>query len=262
MSAVFYQHSWPLIRNEVCLAVLDYLNNSIFDTSINDTFITLIPKVKDPTRITEYMPINLCNVLYKLIAKVLDNRLKKVLPHIISPNQSAFIPGHLILDNVLVAFEALHTMDTCMIGRKGYMALKLDMRKAYNWVEWDFLEAIMTKLGFDGQWVEMVMTCVRTVSYSVLINRQPYGKIVPTQGIRQGDPISPYLFILLAEALSTLLLRAELEGRISRLPITKRGTKINHLFFVDDSLLFCRANAVEWAHVQEILVTYERASGQ
>jgi hypothetical protein len=81
---------------------------------------------------------------------VLANRLKKVLPHIISPNQSAFIPGRLISDNVLVAFEALQTMDTRMTGRKGFMALKLDMRKAYDRVEWDFLEAIMMKLGFDG----------------------------------------------------------------------------------------------------------------
>ena len=117
------------------MAVLDYLNNGIFDTSINDTFTTLIPKVKDPTRITEYRPISLCNVLYKLIAKVLANRLKKVLPHIISPNQSAFIPRPLILDNILVAVEALQMMDTRMTGRKGFMALKLDMRKAYDRVE-------------------------------------------------------------------------------------------------------------------------------
>ena len=160
MSAVFYQHFWALVRNEVCNAVLDYLNNGIFDTSINDTFITLIPKIKDPTRITEYRPISLCNVLYKLIAKVLANRLKKVLPHIISPNQSAFIPGRLISDNILVVFKALQTMDARMTGRKGYMALKLDMRKAYDRVEWDFLEAIMTRIGFAGRWVDLLMTCV------------------------------------------------------------------------------------------------------
>jgi hypothetical protein len=94
--------------------------------------------------------LNKWNVLYKLIAKVLANRLKKVLPHIISPTQSAFVPGRVISDNVLVAFEALQTMDTRMTRRKGFMALKLDMRKAYDRVEWDVLEAIMMKLGFDS----------------------------------------------------------------------------------------------------------------
>ncbi|XP_059441892.1 uncharacterized protein LOC132174217 [Corylus avellana] len=262
MSAVFYQHSWGMIKKEVCMAVLDYLNNGHFDSSINETYITLIPKTKDPTRLTEYRPISLCNVIYKLIAKALANRLKKVLSQIIAPNQSAFIPGRLITDNILVAFEALHTMDARMSGRKGYMALKLDMSKAYDRVEWAFLEAIMVGLGFAVEWVEKVMTCVRTVTYSILINGQPYGKIVPTRGIRQGDLLSPYLFILCAEGLSTSMNKAEREGRISGLPIARGGTKVNHLLFADDSLLFCRASILEWDRVQQVLEVYEKASGQ
>lgn len=106
------------MRNEVCAAVLDLLNNGTFDMSINDTYITLISKVKKPTKITEYRPISLCNVLYKLIAKVLANRLKKVLPFVISANQSAFVPRRLITDNVMVAFEALQTMATRMTGKR------------------------------------------------------------------------------------------------------------------------------------------------
>jgi hypothetical protein len=153
MSACFYQHSWATVKGEVSMAILDFLNNGIFDSSINDTFISLIPKVKNPTRITEYKSISLCNVIYKLVAKVLTIRMKKVLPLIISPNQSAFVSGRLITDNVVVAFKALHTMDTRLKGRKGYMALKLDMSKAYDHVEWDYLEAIMLKLGFVARWV-------------------------------------------------------------------------------------------------------------
>ncbi|XP_059458269.1 uncharacterized protein LOC132187853 [Corylus avellana] len=262
MSAVFYQHSWGMINKEVCKAVLDFLNNGIFEPSINETFITLIPKIKTPTRITEYRPISLCNVIYKLIAKALANRMKKVLSQVISPNQSAFLPGRLITDNILVAYEALHTMDARLSGRKGYMALKLDMSKAYDRVEWAFLEAIMVGLGFAEEWVGKVMTCVRTVTYSILINGQPYGKIVPSRGIRQGDPLSPYLFILCAEGLSTLLNKAEQEGQISGFPIARRGTKINHLLFADDSLLFCRASILEWARIQDVLEVYEKASGQ
>jgi hypothetical protein len=157
--------------------------------------------------------------------------LKKVLAIIISPSQSAFVPGRLITDNVLVAFEALHTMDRKLKGREGYMALKLDMSKAYDRVEWTYLEAVMCKLGFDDRWVQLAMTCVRTISFLVLINGQPHGNIIQSRGLRQGDPLSPYFFILCAEGLSSLLNQAEVDGSISGIPITRGGTRINHLFF-------------------------------
>lgn len=119
---------------------------------------------------------------------MLANRMKQILAQIISPTH-AFIPGRVITDNVLVAFEALHTMDAKMSGRQGYMAMNLDMSKAYARVEWDFLEAVMLKLRFAEQWVILLMTCVRTVSYSILINGKPHGNIQPTRGIPQGDPM-------------------------------------------------------------------------
>jgi hypothetical protein len=161
-SACFYQNSWPTVKGEVCNAVLEFLNFDVFDKDINATNIALIPKISNPTKVTDFRPISLCNVIYKLIAKVLANRMKKVLPAIISQTQSAFIPGRLITDNILVAFEALHTMDGRMNGREGHMALKLDMSKAYDRVEWDFLELIMRKIGFNDRWVKLTMTCVRT----------------------------------------------------------------------------------------------------
>jgi ribonuclease HI len=261
-SACFYQHSWSTVRKDVCQAVLDFLNNGHFDEAINVTNIALIPKKKKPTRVTEFRPISLCNVIYKLIAKVLANRLKGVLGDIISPNQSAFIPGRLITDNVLIAFEALHTMDSRLSGKEGYMALKLDMRKAYDRVEWDFLEVIMRRLGFDEKWIFLVMKCVRTVKYAVLINGQAYGEIIPSRGLRQGDPLSPYFFILCAEGLSAALRKGENEGRFTGLPITRGGTKLNHLFFADDSLLFCKATETELKGLLDILDFYEQASGQ
>ena len=138
---------------------------------------------------------------------------------IISPTQSAFVPGRLITDNVFVAFEALHTMDARMKGHQGFLALKLDMSKAYDKMEWEFLEVIMLKLGFAERWVHLLMTCVRMVTYSILIKGQPYGSIQPTRGIRQGDPLSPYFFILCVEGLSHLLHKAERENKISGLPV-------------------------------------------
>jgi hypothetical protein len=261
-SACFYQRAWNTVKVEVCQTVLGYLNHGLFDAAINATHIALIPKIKNPSKVSDYRPISLCNVLYKLISKVLANRLKKVLPHIISPNQSAFIPGRLITDNVLVAFEAMHTMDGRLKGRDGFMALKLDMSKAYDRVEWNYLEAVMRQLGFAERWVSLMMTCIRTVTYSVLVHGKPYGTITPTRGIRQGDPLSPYFFILCAEGLSSLLQRAEENRWITGLPITRGGVRINHLLFADDSLLFCKANMFEWARIQQLLDIYEKASGQ
>jgi hypothetical protein len=261
-SACFYQANWGTINTEVCHVVLHFLNTGELDNQLNKTYIALIPKVLKPECVTEFRPISLCNVMYKLISKVLANRLKLVLPAIISCPQSAFIPGRLISDNIIVAFETMHAMQTRMWSKVGYMGVKLDMSKAYDRVEWMFLEALMLRMGFDVRWVYLIMQCVTSVQYSVIINGSPVGEIRPSRGIRQGDPISPYLFIISAEALSALIMRAERSGAISGVPSSPSGPKISHLFFADDSILFCKSNVVEWRRLMKILGIYENASGQ
>ena len=153
----------------------------------------------------DFRPISLCNVLYKLVSKVLANRLKRILSVIIDSTQSAFILGRLISDNVLAAYETLHTMNTGMRGKKGFMAIKLDMTKAYDRVEWSFWKAVMRRMGFNERWISLTMMCVRSVWYSIIVNGSPHGLIIPSRGIRQGDPISMYLFLLCVEALSSML---------------------------------------------------------
>jgi hypothetical protein len=143
--AVFYQKNWDIVGRDVCLSVLSYLNVGTFDIDLNVTNIVLIPKVNSPSKLTDYRSISLCNVLYKLISKVLANCLKIILPHIILPEQSPFVPGRLITDNVLVAFETLHTMATRLAGKEGNMTLKLDMSKAYDRMEWNFLEVMLRR---------------------------------------------------------------------------------------------------------------------
>jgi hypothetical protein len=147
-----------------------------------------------------------------------------------------------------------------MWSKVGYMGLKLDMSKAYDRVEWNFLEAMMSKLDFDARWTRLVMVCVQSVSYSMVVNGKPVGHLKPTCGIRQGDPISPYLFLLCAESLSSLIQHAVNTGVLTGVPTSTRGLRLNHLFFADDNMVFCKANSVEWRRLFKILGTYEAGS--
>ena len=145
---LFYQKFWPSIGEDVLCAILNCLNLGSIPPSINRTFITLIPKVKIPTVVLEFRPIALCNVIYKLVAKVVANRLKKILPNMISKSQSAFQSNKAISNNVLVAFELLHHMKTQKSKETDFMTLKLDMSKAYDRMEWRFFIEIMKKWVF------------------------------------------------------------------------------------------------------------------
>ena len=226
------------------------------------TNIALIPKVKDSKCVTDFRPISHCNVIYKLISKILANRLKKIPPHIISPVQSAFVTGRLITDNVLAAYKTLHTMHTRLKGKKGFMAVKLEMSKAYNRVELKFLEEVMCRLGFAMRWIQLIMMCVTSVQYAMVVNGELCGIIKPERRLHQGDPISPYLFLSCVEALSALVTRANDDGILTRVPTSRRGPRISHLFFVDDSLLFCRSNLSQWSAFTNVLRIYEAVSGQ
>ena len=242
MPPLFYQSFWSTMGVDVCSAVLNCLNNCKIPTDINCNHIALIPKVKSPERITEYRPISLCNVVYKLVSKVLANRLKSILPLVISENLSAFQVGRVITDNILMAFETLHYMKHHQNGSSGFMALKLDMSKAYDRVEWKYLELVMKRMGLANSWVALMMECISSVSYSILINSEPSSIIHPAKGIRQGDPLSPYLFLFIMEGLHSLIQHAAASGQIRGVSICKKGPWLTHLFFTDDSLFFCRAS--------------------
>ena len=223
MPLLFFQHFWPTCGAVVSKMVLDFLNQGISPLNFNETHIVLIPKIKEPKRVTDYRPISLCNVTYKIVSKVIANRLKKILPSIISETQSAFVHGRLITDNVLVAFETMHHISNKKSGKVGEMARKLDMSKAYDTVGWEYLEKIMKKLGFDERWRVLVMKCVRSVTYSIKINGSPRGHIIPFRGIRQGNPLSPYLFLLCAKGLLALIKVSVARGDMKGVSVCRGG---------------------------------------
>lgn len=262
LPTLFYQKYWEIVGADITQEVLHILNSGHMPLEVNHTHLALIPKVKFPSKINEFRPISLCNVIYKLVSKVLSNRLKKLLPSIVSENQSAFVAGRLIIDNILVAFETMHTIKTKNQGKDGFMAFKLDMTKAFDRVEWNFLGKIMLKMGFHSRWVDLLMMCITTAFFSVKIDGHPRGHFRYSRGIRQGDPLSPYLFILCAEGLSYGLNREVTAGRLQGVKACRGGPSITHLFFADDSLLFSRATEHDNRNLMQVLKNYEKASGQ
>ncbi|KAA3489426.1 reverse transcriptase [Gossypium australe] len=199
---LFFQKYWHIVGKDVedfCLGVLN--EGKDFD-SINRTNIVLIPKTPNPTSLD-------------FIGQCIDSA------------QSAFVPGRLISDNVLIAYEILHTLRQKHSGKKGFMAVKLDMSKAYDRVEWSYLKNVMLKMGFAESWVNLVMKCISTVSYTVNINGNKGRHFYPTRGLRQG--------------LSALIRQAVGVGTLRGVKASRKGPEISHLLFADDCLLFGEA---------------------
>ena len=236
MPPFFFNSYWSVVGNYVIEVVLSVLNTRVIPSNINHTFISLIPKIKSPTN-----PVSLCNAIYKIISKTIANCLKKIITKLVSKTQSAFTSDRLISNNILIAFETLHHLKNKRNGKSALMALKLDMNKAYDRVEWNFREKTMDRFGFDNKWISLICCCIQTVSFSIMVHGEPHRLIHPSRGLCQGDPLSPYLFLLYVEGLHALIQQVENSGKF---------------------LLFCQANDNDCQTMLDILATYEQASRQ
>ncbi|KAM1803504.1 hypothetical protein ACFX12_029481 [Malus domestica] len=261
-SGCFYKDHWTTVGEDVMKTIKAFWHLGTLLRKLNHTNLVLIPKVKCPKNMTQFRPIALCNVSYKILAKVITNRLKKIMPKVIGENQSAFVAGKQIQDNILVVHEILHSLNHQSKENQKGMAIKLDMAKAYDRVEWDFLLSMMTKSGFAPMFCNRVKECISTVSFSILINGSPTGYIQPKRGLRQGDPLTPFLFLICTEGFSSLIKKGLERGALHGYKITPNGTPITHLFFADDSVLFGNATVEEAQGVADVLNVYASGSGQ
>lgn len=201
----FYKKFWNVVGPDIVSLYLMQLEECHFPANLNDMIVVLTPKCDNPKTMKDLRPISLCNVVYKLISKVMYNRLKRVLPGIIDESQSAFVSGSLIQDNVLITFETIHAMRNKRFGKWRDMALKINISKAYDRVYQRFLNEVLRKMGFSERWVSWMNICVQTVTYSFTVNDRIMGPIKLGRGLTQCDPLSPYLFIICAKWLSSLL---------------------------------------------------------
>lgn len=231
MPLFFYQRHWHIIGPSITKALLLALNSGIFPKDLNYTFITLIPKKKHPLTVADYLPISLYNVLYKLMSKAIANRLKAMVPSLIFESQSTFLPGHHITNNILVTYEVVNFLIMKTKGKQGFMSLMSNMNKAYDRVECDYLERTLSIFGFPNRFTNLIIHCVKSTSFSILINGTPKGPIMPSRRIRQGDPIFPYLFLLCTKGFVTMLKEAMVDKSHMGIPICRRAPTINHLLF-------------------------------
>ncbi|KAL0288899.1 UNVERIFIED_CONTAM: Retrovirus-related Pol polyprotein from type-2 retrotransposable element R2DM [Sesamum radiatum] len=202
-SSGFFKAAWPVVGEEVSKAIRDFFKTGRLLKQLNATLLTLIPKVRNPQSVAEFRPISCCNVIYKVITKILVSRIREILDHLISPSQNAFVPGRLISDNVLLAQELFSGYNQCRLPPR--CALKVDLRKAYDTVEWDFLFATLRMFGFPAVFIGWIKECVTSAHYSVVVNGGVHGFFAGARGLRQGDPMSPYLFVLVMEVLHMIL---------------------------------------------------------
>lgn len=261
-SACFFHSNWEAIGPTIISEIQEFFSTGIMPLNLNATHIHLIPKIQGPKKVADYRPIALCNVYYKAISKILSHRLQPILNGLVSETQSAFIPGRAISDNVLITHEVLHFLKNSGAKKHCSMAVKTDMSKAYDRVEWSFIQMVLKRLGFHPIWIGWIMQCISTVSYSFLVNETPSGCVTPIRGLRQGDPLSPYVFILCSEVLFGLCKRAQASGRLSGVRVALGSPRINHLLFADDTMFFCKTSESSCLALKRILGLYEAASGQ
>ncbi|QHO00044.1 uncharacterized protein DS421_13g403050 [Arachis hypogaea] len=271
LNGLFYQKYWHIIQEDVLAVVQNFFDDGTIPKDINETIVVLIPKVDNPENLNRLRPISCCNFIYKIISRILVIRLKRILDIIVSPIQSAFVGGRMIQDNIVIVQEAFHK-----IGKKGRegmedLAIKLDMNKAYDRLEWDFLEEVLKAFGFCQKWVKMMMSCVTGANYRFKVNgkltkknqtSKLTKKIKPQRGLRQGDPLSPYLFIIAAEVFTILMNRAEREGDITGMKLAPNAPNLTHLLFADDCIIFSKAREEDIYQLIQILNVYTEASGQ
>ena len=237
----FFKHFWDFIGNQVTTTVLNVLSGHPLPPQLNDYFIALIPKIKGVVDIKNFRPIALCNFTYKIITKILATRIQSFLPLIISQNQAGFVKGRLISDNIILASEIHNFMEKSCARKKGFFALKSDLSKAYDRIEWNFIYKILSSMGFPQNWLIPVMNCISSLRYAVLFNgfHGPFKH--QARGIRQGDPLSPFIFILIQESLSRFLNLADLRKEFQGVKMNSQCSSITHLAFADDMIFFGKA---------------------
>lgn len=240
------------------MAIKQFERSGAIDSGCNASFITLVPKIANPISLNDFRPISLIGSLYKIIAKILAERLKSVISHVISPVQTAFIRGRSILDGPLIVNEVLSWLKK---HKKKAFILKVDFEKAFDSLNWSYLDSVLEQMNFGQIWRSWIQGCLKSAMISVLVNGSPTTQFRMERGVRQGDPLAPFLFIIAAEGLHRAIETAKEQNLFSGIQLSNGGPVISHLQYADDAI-FCGDWSIQNArNLIRILKCFELATG-
>lgn len=248
------------MKKDVMEAACDFLGGSLLPRFYSSSYIVLIPKVENPQGFDKFQPISLCSVAYKIFSKILVKRMASLLPKIIAHEQGAFLTGRTIFYNITLTQEIVHSLNRKVHGRN--VVVKVDMAKAYDRVDWRFLLHVLRSFGFPHSFCSLISECISMLWFSIMMNGTTKGFFKPSRGLRQGDPISPYLFIIIEEVLTRLLRKKFEDGCIGSFSHPHDAPLVSHLLYVDDIVVFANGSKRSMKALMDTFQLYEKWTGQ
>ncbi|GJY81936.1 RNA-directed DNA polymerase, eukaryota, reverse transcriptase zinc-binding domain protein [Tanacetum coccineum] len=253
------EKAWNVVGSDVCNAIKEFFASGKLLKEINSTLISLVPKIQTPCKVNDFRPIACCNVIYKCIRKIITDRMKESLGMLVDQNQSVFVPNRHIQDNILLSQEFLRGYDRKEGPNR--VAMKVDIQKAYDTVNWQFLEVVLMEIGFHEKMVGWIVKYVTSVSFSICVNGERFGYFKGGRGLRQGDPMSSYLITLVMEVL-TLIVKDKVEkNKNFRFHFGCKKLKLTHVCFVDGLLTFCNGDMESVKTLKEAIKEFGAFSG-
>jgi Reverse transcriptase (RNA-dependent DNA polymerase) len=260
LTARFVQRNWETLTPDICRIMQKAFATSTAPEEWAGCHIMLIPKIAQPNAPKDYKPISIGNILYWLLAKIITNRLQPLMQTVISKAQTAFIRGRSIRDSTILMQEVLHSFGSRAYKEKAFV-LKADITKAFNTLEWSFIKHALAEINIPQKLSRLIMSCLSFSKITILINGKGGGFFKPTRGLRQGCPLSPYLFIISMEFLSKWIDRTLLEGKIKGIRVTPQAPTLTHSIYADDLIVFAQATVQEVAYLQDVLHSFGECSG-
>ncbi|XP_026420067.1 uncharacterized protein LOC113316049 [Papaver somniferum] len=255
----FYRHCWEIIRDDLVNAIIFCWSNKFIPHGVNSSLLMLLPKERGENTLRNFRPIGLSNLFFKIFTKILATRLGGVLDNLISEEQVAFMKGKNIHENISLASEMVN--GTQIKRKDGNVGLKLDITQAFDTVSWTFILEVFRRYGFSESWCDWILQILKSARILVLVNGSPEGFFSIGRGLRQGDPLSPIIFVLIEDVLRRNITKLFKEGKMTHM-VNRKGIAPTHLFFADDIMIFCKDNMKSLRNLVDLLGLYQRASGQ